>query len=98
SIAHEIHNPLDSVANLLFLLKEEKDPALRDQYLTMAEQELGRTMQISRTMLSLYRESKAPVSVDLKDLIEGVLLLLERRIAMQQIDVACEFAEPCTVE
>jgi PAS domain S-box-containing protein len=98
SIAHEIHNPLDSVSNLLFLLKEEKDPARRDQYLEMAEQELARTMQISRTMLSLYRESKAPVSVDLKDLIEGVLLLLERRIAMQKIDVACEFAEPCTVE
>jgi PAS domain S-box-containing protein len=98
SIAHEIHNPLDSVSNLLFLLKEEKDPARRDQYLQMAEQELARTMQISRTMLSLYRESKAPVTVDLKDLVEGVLLLLERRIAMQQIDVACEFAEPCTVE
>jgi PAS domain S-box-containing protein len=98
SIAHEIHNPLDSVSNLLFLLKEEKDSARRDEYLKMAEQELGRTMQISRTMLSLYRESKAPVSVDLKDLIEGVLLLLERRIAMQQIDVACEFSEPSTIE
>ncbi|HEU4982184.1 MAG TPA: CHASE3 domain-containing protein [Acidobacteriaceae bacterium] len=98
SIAHEIHNPLDSVSNLLFLLKEEKDPARRDEYLTMAEQELARTMQISRTMLSLYRESKAPVTVDLKDLIEGVMLLLERRIAMQQIDMAYEFVEPCTVE
>lgn len=98
SIAHEIHNPLDSVSNLLFLLKEEKDPARRDEYLQMAEQELARTMQISRTMLSLYRESKAPVTVDLKDLIEGVLLLLERRIAMQQIDVVCEFVGPCTVE
>jgi len=98
SIAHEIHNPLDSVSNLLFLLKEENDPARRDEYLTMAEQELARTMQISRTMLSLYRESKAPVTVDLKDLVEGVLLLLERRIAMQQIDVVSEFVEPCTVE
>jgi signal transduction histidine kinase len=98
SIAHEIHNPLDSVTNLLFLLKEEADPIRRAEYLEMAEQELSRTMQISRTMLSLYRESKAPVPIDMKDLLEGVLLLLERRIALQQIEVACEFPEPCVIE
>ncbi len=50
SIAHEIHNPLDSVTNLLFLLRDENDPAKRMEYLRTAEQELGRTMQISRTM------------------------------------------------
>ena len=98
SIAHEIHNPLDSVSNLLFLLRDEESPKKRTEYLQMAQQELGRTMQISRTMLSLYRESKAPVSVDLKDLIEGVLLLLERRIATAQIEVKTEFDQPCMVE
>lgn len=98
SIAHEIHNPLDSVSNLLFLLRDEENPSKRTEYLQMAQQELGRTMQISRTMLSLYRESKAPVPVDLKDLIEGVLLLLERRIATAQIEVKTEFAEECVVE
>lgn len=98
SIAHEIHNPLDSVSNLLFLLRDEQSPAKRTEYLQMAQQELGRTMQISRTMLSLYRESKAPVPVDLKDLIEGVLLLLERRIIMQKIELKTEFAQGCVVE
>lgn len=98
SIAHEIHNPLDSVSNLLFLLRDEQEPAKRTEYLQMAQQELGRTMQISRTMLSLYREAKAPVQVKLKDLIEGVLLLLERRIAMQQIEVKTEFLDSCVVE
>ncbi len=98
SIAHEIHNPLDSVTNLLFLLRDEPDPAKRAEFLQMAEQELGRTMQISRTMLSLYREPKAPVLVDLKDLIEGVLLLLERRIAQQQIQIKSELQTACSVE
>jgi PAS domain S-box-containing protein len=98
SIAHEIHNPLDSVANLLFLLRDEDDPAKRSEYLQMAQQELGRTMQISRTMLSLYREPKAPILIDLKDLIEGVMLLLERRIAQQQIQMESTFLEPCIVE
>lgn len=98
SIAHEIHNPLDSVSNLLFLLRDEENPAKRTEYLRLAQQELGRTMQISRTMLSLYRESKAPVPVDLKDLIEGVLLLLERRIVTAKIEVKTEIAQPCVVE
>ena len=98
SIAHEIHNPLDSVANLLFLLRDEEDSAQRLEYLQMAQLELGRTLQISRAMLSLYRESKAPILVDLKELIDGVLLLLERRIAQQQIQVKSEFLERCTVK
>jgi PAS domain S-box-containing protein len=98
SIAHEIHNPLDSVANLLYLLREEQDETRRGQYLRMAEQELGRTMQISRTMLSLYREPKAPIQIDVREMIEGVLLLLERRIAQQQVEVKTEFNEQCVVE
>lgn len=98
SIAHEIHNPLDSVANLHYLLEQEADPAKRAEYLRLAQQELGRTMQISRTMLSLYREPKAPVSIDLGELIEGVLLLLDRRLKHQCIQVETRLAEPLMVE
>jgi PAS domain S-box-containing protein len=98
SIAHEIHNPLDSVANLLFLLASEDDHLKRAEYLHLAQQELGRTMQISRTMLSLYREPKAPVAVDLKELLDGMLLLLDRRLQQQGVQVECDFAEPLTVE
>lgn len=98
SIAHEIHNPLDSVANLLFLLAHDDDPEKRAEHLQLAQQELNRTMQISRTMLSLYREPKAPITVNLKELLEGVLLLLDRRLAQEQITVKREFLEPSVVE
>lgn len=98
SIAHEIHNPLDSVANLLFLLATEDEPTKRAEYLQLAQQELGRTMQISRTMLSLYREPKAPILIDLKELIEGVLLLLDRRLAQQSQRIERDFSEPLIVE
>ncbi len=70
SIAHEIHNPLDSVANLHFLISQEADPQRRSDYLKLAQQELGRTLQISRAMLSLYRESPMPVQVNLEELVE----------------------------
>lgn len=98
SIAHEIHNPLDSVANLHFLLAEESDPEKRAGYLRLAQQELGRTMQISRTMLSLYREPKAPVSLDLRELIEGVLLLTERRMHNLGIRVETDLAGAPMIE
>ncbi|HZD50521.1 MAG TPA: ATP-binding protein [Silvibacterium sp.] len=98
SIAHEIHNPLDSIANAHYLIENETDPEKREEYLHVAQQELNRTMQISRTLLSLYREPKAPVMVDLKELAEGVLLLLERRLAQQRITVERQYIEPYIVE
>jgi PAS domain S-box-containing protein len=85
SIAHEIHNPLDSVANLHYLMEKESDPALQQRYLGMAQQELNRTLQISRAMLGLYREPKAPVEVGLRELLESVLLLLDRQLKDQSV-------------
>ncbi len=87
SIAHEIHNPLDSVANLHYLMANETDPTLQQRYLAMAQQELNRTLQISRAMLGLYREPKAPVEVDLRELLESVLLLLARQLKDQSIAI-----------
>ncbi len=98
SIAHEIHNPLDSVANLHYLLEQEHEPAKRAEYLRLAQQELSRTMQISRTMLSLYREPKAPIRIDLRELIEGVLLLLDRRLQLQGIGLETQISGDLAVE
>jgi signal transduction histidine kinase len=87
SIAHEIHNPLDSVANLHYLMTHESDAGQQQRYLAMAQQELSRTLQISRAMLGLYREPKAPVEVDLRELLESVLLLVDRRLRDQSVAV-----------
>jgi PAS domain S-box-containing protein len=79
TIAHEIHNPLDSVANLLYLLQNDPADSEARHFLDIAQSELARVTQISRAMLSLYRESKAPVPVDLKDMLDDLLLLMEGR-------------------
>jgi PAS domain S-box-containing protein len=97
SIAHEIHNPLDSVANLHFLISQEADPQRRSDFLKLAQQELGRTLQISRAMLSLYRESPMPVQVNLEELIGSVLLLLDRKMRDQNIQVEQSFTHPVHV-
>ncbi len=97
SIAHEIHNPLDSVANLHFLISQEGDPQRRNEYLKLAQQELGRTLQISRAMLSLYRESPIPVQVNLEELIGSVLLLLDRKMRDHNIHVEQSYTHPVHV-
>lgn len=81
TLAHEIHNPLDSVVNLLYLMKTGATPEETSEFLDLARAELDRVTQISRAMLGMYRESRTPISIDLKDLLESVLLLLHRQIS-----------------
>ncbi|MEO6910682.1 MAG: ATP-binding protein, partial [Edaphobacter sp.] len=85
TIAHEIHNPLDSVSNLLYLMRNGATKEESVQFMDMAEQELARVTQISRAMLGLYRESKAPVQVDLKEMLQEILLLMERRFSDERV-------------
>ncbi len=98
TIAHEIHNPLDSVSNLLFLLQTGSTPEESKQFLDLAQKELTRVTQISRAMLSLYRESKAPVPVNLKDMLEDLLLLMERRFLDLGVTVAAELPAEIAVD
>jgi len=63
----------------------------------MAQQELTRVTQISRAMLGLYRESKAPVLVDLKEMLEEILLLMERRLSDLGVKVTTNMPEPIEV-
>jgi len=98
TIAHEIHNPLDSVSNLLYLLRNGCSEEESKQFMEMAGQELARVTQISRAMLGLYRESKAPVAVNLKEMLEETLLLMEHRFAELHVTVHSDFPEPVKVD
>lgn len=98
AIAHEIHNPLDSIANLHYLIDTEDDPEVKREHLALARQELARTILITRTMLSLYREADTPVLASLADLTRGVLLLLDRRIRDHAITLEESFEGDCIVE
>jgi len=98
TIAHEIHNPLDSVANLLYLLQHDPKEDEAKHFLDIAQSELARVTQISRAMLSLYRESKAPVPVTLKDMLDDLLLLMEGRFQTLKVAVSSELPPEITVE
>ena len=98
TIAHEIHNPLDSVANLLYLLQHNPSKDEAKHFLEIAQSELARVTQISRAMLSLYRESKAPVPVNLRDMLDDLLLLMVGRFNALGVHVSTDLPPEITVD
>lgn len=81
SIAHEINNPLEAVANLLYLAKGGKGlPEDSRQYLEMAEAELKRIAHITRQSLGFYRESNAPALTSVNAVLDSAIDLLKNKI------------------
>ena len=96
TIAHEIHNPLDAVVNLLYLMKSST-PEETAEFVNLASAELDRVTQISRAMLGMYRESRTPVALELKPILDSVLVLLERQLAHAQITIHTEIPDQAVV-
>jgi PAS domain S-box-containing protein len=101
TIAHEIHNPLDAIGNLLYIIDHDTQEENTRQLATMAARELGRVTQMTRRMLTFQRESAKPISVDIKEVLATVIELYERKITAekiqldQQIDIEGHiFAQP----
>jgi PAS domain S-box-containing protein len=92
TLAHEIHNPLDSVINLLYLLSSDPTPEETIQFLDLATKEVHRVSQISRAMLGMYRESKEPVAVNVQEMLDSILLLMHRQLREAQVKLHTEFA------
>lgn len=82
SIAHEIHNPLDTAGNLLFMANQQaEDQAEVQQLIAAAQREVHRVAQISKNMLSLHREARSSSPVKLPELLDGVVALVEDTIS-----------------
>ena len=59
---------------------------------------LARVTQISRSMLSLYRESKMPVRIDLGQTLNEILLLMDRKLSDLNITVHTSLPEGIAVD
>jgi signal transduction histidine kinase len=92
SIAHEINNPLSSITNLLFLLRQEPglSPSAKE-YLDLIESELDRVIAISKQTLSFSRESNNPDHVQLTELLEEVLFLYRHCMEQKHLEVQREY-------
>lgn len=93
TIAHEINNPLETVTNVLYLLS--RNPGLDDgarNYLKIADEELRRIAQITRSTLGLYRErDTTPGAVNLSEMIENLLMFYQRQVQSLGVKVEKRF-------
>lgn len=89
SIAHEINNPLQGVQNCLHLAsRNELSEDNRQEYLTLAREELERLMNTVQRMLDFYRPGFVGRKLlDTNELILRVLKLLERELSRQKVVV-----------
>jgi two-component system, NtrC family, sensor kinase len=85
-IAHEINNPLESITNAFYLLRNH--PSLDDEaryYAQLGEVELARVAHITKQTLGFYRESQHPVNVPIAEILDDVLQLQGRQLLMNRI-------------
>lgn len=97
TIAHEIHNPLDSVSNILYLLGGPSTPEETHRFLQLASQELARVTHITRAMLSLYSETNTPVHLNMREFLDSILTLMERRFLSDSITVETEIPDTLNI-
>jgi two-component system NtrC family sensor kinase len=89
SVAHEINNPLQAIHNSLHLsLHERLGEEKRLQYLTMAQAEVQRLIEIVQRMLDFYRPSRGGVvPTHVNGVLENVLALAQKRLQHGDIRV-----------
>jgi two-component system sensor histidine kinase PilS (NtrC family) len=95
NIAHEIRNPLASLAGAIEALARELPPdSGRDRLVEIVLRESDRLNHIIRDFLEYARPAPmTPHSIDLAELLEEVLLLVEHRSHPAELKVVREFAD-----
>jgi len=90
SVMHEINNPSQAIADLVYLLAKEADhPELVRSRAVQIEEQLVRIQYIARQTLSFFRDTPQTVVKDLVPLVETALryhsaLMLEKKIVLRK--------------
>jgi PAS domain S-box-containing protein len=93
SIAHEINNPLESITNLLYLIRQSDSIEDVQHYTTLAQSELARVTQITLQTLRFNRQHSKPIKVDLAELLQTVMALYTGRLLVRNIDADLKLLE-----
>jgi PAS domain S-box-containing protein len=95
SIAHEINNPLEAVVNLLYLARQ--DPSHAGEYLSLAEQEVGRVARLAQQTLGFVRDASSPGSMDPAAIMDEILQLYSRKLENRHIRVSRRYRGSCEI-
>jgi len=92
TLAHEINNPITAVMNLLYMLRGAPLDQESERLVALAEEELRRVANISRTTLGFYRTPSAASPVDVGQLLDEVIALYARKLQENSIAVTTRYA------
>jgi PAS domain S-box-containing protein len=90
SVAHEINNPLEAVANLLYLISHAETIETAQAWAQQALDELMRVSLITQQTLKFHRQAGAPKITKLSEVVQLVLTLFRGRLRSAQITVAVQ--------
>ncbi|HLA05166.1 MAG TPA: PAS domain S-box protein, partial [Syntrophales bacterium] len=92
-IAHELNNPIYGIMNTLELLKSEVPPeSKRRRILELSLSETVRLSEMLRSMLSYSKpEEEKRIPTKINELIEGILLIMEKQMRAVNIRVMTAF-------
>jgi signal transduction histidine kinase len=98
-VAHEIANPLETIQNLLFLIRQSQaaDPDIVQLADTAAE-EAERVITISRNTLSFFRQGTVPEITDLRAAADSVCYLLEGLMRRNHIELKIDATGDLAIE
>ena len=85
SIAHEINNPLESITNLLYLIRHSDSLGEIQEYAGMAQSELKRVTEITLQTLRFHRQNTRAVEVNLEELARSVTALYTGRLLVRSV-------------
>jgi PAS domain S-box-containing protein len=85
SIAHEINNPLESITNLLYLIRQSELMEDIQQYAEMAQEELSRVTEITLQTLRFHRQNSRRIELDLAELLRALMALYAGRMLVRNI-------------
>jgi signal transduction histidine kinase len=91
SIAHEINNPLESVINLLYIMRSCDSMEQAREYLETAEHELARVSEITTHTLQFYRQATRPAPVVLTEILDSAISLYHPRLTSAGITIERRF-------
>ncbi len=93
TVAHEINNPLEAVTNLVYLAKGSAALSDVQEFLNAIEEELNRISQITKQALGFYRETIAPSTVRVGEMLSPVISMLARRARNKGIEIRPEIRQ-----
>ena len=99
SVAHEINNPLEAVANLLYLITFAETTTVAQEWAQQALDELMRVSLITQQTLKFHRQTGAPQSTKLSEVLQAIVALFRGRMRSAQVDVQLRLkGEEATIE